>query len=90
MKKDDGSTVLHAASFFGRVKVVEALLAKGADRTVKTNEGATALDSVAGSFDEMRPVYEFINGLLAPTGLKLDYDSLQKKRPKIAEMLRAE
>ena len=90
VKQDDGSTALHVASFFGRVEVVKALLAKGADKTVRTNEGNTALEGVAGSFEEIRPVYEFLEGLLAPAGLKIDYDLLQKNRLKIAAMLRAE
>ena len=55
---------------------------------MKTNEGATALASVDGAFEEVRPVYEILEGLLAPAGFKLDYDLLQENRPKIAEMLR--
>ena len=89
VKKDDGATALHVASFFGRVELVKALLEKGADKTVKTNDGATALDGVSSSFEEVRPVYEFLEGLLAPVGFKLDYGLLQENRPKIAEMLRA-
>ena len=89
VKKNDGATALHVASFFGRVELVQTLLEKGADKTVKTNEGATALASVDGAFEEVRPVYEFLEGLLAPAGFKLDYDLLQENRPKIAEMLRA-
>ena len=88
VKKNDGATALHVASFFGRVELVQTLLEKGADKTVKTNDGATALASVDGAFEEVRPVYEFLEGLLAPAGFKLDYDLLQENRPKIAEMLR--
>ena len=89
MKKDDGATALHVAAFFGRLELVKALLEKGADKTVKTNDGATALDGVSSSFEEVRPVYDFLEGLLAPVGFKLDYGLLQENRPKIAEMLRA-
>ncbi len=68
---------------------MKTLLAKGANKTVKTNDGATALASVDGAFEEVMPVYEFLEGLLAPAGFKLDYDLLQENRPKIAEILRA-
>ena len=39
---NNGSTPLIQASFFGRVEVVRALLAAGADKRRMTNNGATA------------------------------------------------
>ena len=40
----DGDTALHDACRFGHVKVVEHLLAGGADSALKNNKGQTALD----------------------------------------------
>ena len=39
-----GSTTLHAASENGHVEVITALLAAGADKTIKNNKGKTPHD----------------------------------------------
>ena len=39
-----GSTTLHAASENGHVEVITALLAAGADKTIKSNTGKTPHD----------------------------------------------
>ena len=90
VKNNEGSTALHTAAFLCREKIVKALLAKGADQKARNNAGSTALDSVDGPFDDVKPIYDFILGVLGPYGLKLDYEFIKETRPKIAEILRAE
>ena len=50
--------------------------------------GSTALESVAAPFDQVKGVYELLQALLGPAGLKLDLDQIKATRPVIAEMLR--
>jgi ankyrin repeat protein len=90
VKNNEGSTALHTAAFLCREKIVKALLAKGADQKARNNAGSTALDSVDGPFDDVKPIYDFILGVLGPYGLKLDYEFIKETRPKIAKILRAE
>jgi hypothetical protein len=90
VKNNEGSTALHTAAFLCREKIVKVLLAKGADRNARNNAGSTALDSVGGPFDDVKPIYDFIQGVLGPYGLKLDYEFIKETRPKIAEILRTE
>ena len=86
----DGGTPLHVAAFLCHSEIVEALLNHGADKNARNNDGHTALESVAGPFDEVKWVYAFLeHALLIPAaGLTLDYERIQADRPKIAEMLR--
>jgi hypothetical protein len=88
LKNNEGSTALHIAAFLCRKEIVKALLAKGADRNARNNAGSTALDSVAGPFDDVKPIYDFLQAVLGPLGLKLDYERIKTTRPKIAEILR--
>ena len=90
VKNNEGSTALHAAAFLCREKIVKALLAKGADRNARNNAGSTALDSVAGPFDDVKPIYDLILAVLGPYGLELDYEFIEETRPRIAEILLAE
>ena len=41
---DRGRTPLHHASWWGRVEVITALLAAGADKTIKNEDGKTPHD----------------------------------------------
>ena len=82
-----GTTALHTAYLLCHTEFVEALLAKGADKTIKENSGQTALDMVSGSFDTMKPTYDYVGSLLKPLGVQLDYERIKAARPKIAEML---
>lgn len=84
----DGGTPLHVAAFLCHSEIVEALLNHGADKNARNNHGNTALESVAGPFDEVTWVYVLLEAALGPAGLKLDYERIQADRPKIAEMLR--
>lgn len=90
VKNNEGSTALHTAAFLCREEIVTALLAKGADRNAPNNANSTALDSVAGPFDDVKPIYDLLQAALGPLGLRLDYERIRTTRPKIAEMLRAE
>ena len=85
---NDGATPLHVAAFFCRTDIVKALLENGADKNVRNNAGGTALDSVAGSFDDVKWIYDLIVEALSSFGLKLDYERIKATRPKIAEMPR--
>jgi hypothetical protein len=87
LKNNDGATALHVAAFFCRVELVQKLLDAGADKTLRNNFGATPRESVMGSFEEVRPVYEFMQTQLGPIGLDLKMDELEKTRPVIAMML---
>lgn len=87
-KSADGSTPLHTAAFFGRTEIVKALLENKADVTMRNNFNSTVLESVSGSFDDVKPIYDQLSKDLGPFGLKLDYDQLKANRPVIAEMIR--
>ncbi len=84
---NEGSTPLHIAAFFCRTEIVQALLDNGANKNVLNGSGATALDGVAGPFDEVKGIYDHLSKALKPLGLRLDYGRIKRTRPKIAEML---
>jgi hypothetical protein len=90
LTNNDGSTALITAAFFGRTEIVEILLAHGADPTLRNLGGSTALESVSAAFAEVRGVYDYFGKTLAPLGLKLDYNEIEKNRKVIAERLRNE
>ncbi len=87
-RNNDGATPLLVAAFFCRTEIVQHLLAHGADKQAKDNAGKTALDSVSVPFDQVKGLYDFLQAVLAPAGLKLDYEQLKAPRPKIANLLR--
>ncbi len=89
-KKADGGTALHSAAFFCHEKIVRALLANGADKTIPNGAGATAYDGVAGSFDDVKPIYDLVLQIMGPLGLQLDYERIKAERPNIAELLSAQ
>ena len=84
---NDGTTPLHSAAFFCRVEIVEMLIDENADKTVKNKFGATPRETVMGPFSEIRPIYEMMQQQLAPLGMQLDMDRLEKTRPVIEMML---
>jgi len=88
VKNKDGSTALHTSAFFCRPEIVKMLLDKGADKTIKNNFGSTPYESVAGSYTQVKSVYEMMQQMLGPMGLKLDYGYIEKTRPVIAAMLK--
>ena len=87
-RNNDGATPLLVAAFFCRTEIVQHLLAHGADKQAKDKAGTTALDSVSVPFDQVKGLYDFLQAVLAPAGLKLDYEQLKATRPKIANLLR--
>ena len=89
-KKADGATPLHTAAFFCHEKIVRSLLANGADKTLRNHVGATAYDGVAGPFEDVKPIYDLVLGIMGPLGLQLDYERIKAERPNIAEMLSAQ
>lgn len=86
-KNNDGATALHVAAFFCRVEVVQKLLDAGADKTVRNNYGSTPGESVAGPFEEVKPIYELMQNQLGPFGLQLNMAQLEETRPVISMML---
>jgi len=88
LTNNDGATALHTAAFLCREEIVEALLEGGANKYLRDNFGNTAAESVAGPFDDVKPVYDQLAQGLAPLGLQLDYEQLKTTRPQIAELLR--
>lgn len=87
-KNNDGSTPLHSAAFFCRTETVQDLLNAGADKALKNNFNVTALESMQAPFSEVKGIYEMMGAQLAPMGLKLDLEQIEKTRPQIAEMLK--
>lgn len=87
-QNNEGSTALHTAAFFCRPEIVKMLIAKNANRTLKNKYNSTAYENVAGSFSDVKPVYDMMVSALGPMGLKLDYAYLEKTRPEIAAMLK--
>lgn len=87
-QNNDGSTALHVAAFFCRPEIVKMLLEKKADKTIKNKYGATPYENVAGSYSDVKSVYEMMEKMLAPMGLKLDYAYIEKTRPEVAQMLK--
>lgn len=87
-RNNEGSTALHSAAFFCRPEIVKMLLDKKADKTVKNKYGSTAYESVAGPYSDVKSVYEMMQQMLGPMGLKLDYAYIEKTRPEVAAMLK--
>ena len=85
---NDGSTALHTSAFFCRPEIVKMLLDKKANKTIKNKYGSTPYESVAGDFGQVKSVYEMMQQMLGPMGLKLDYVYIEKTRPVIAAMLK--
>lgn len=87
LKNNDGATPLHVAAFFGRIEIVKMLIDAKADKNAKNNFGATPRETVMGPYAEMKPIYEMLQQQLAPIGLQLDLNEVEKARPVIAMML---
>lgn len=88
LQNNDGSTALHVASFFCRTDIVALLLKKGADKHVRNKYDKTAYESVSVAFADVKGVYDIMQKMFGPMGLKLDYAYLEKTRPQIAAMLK--
>lgn len=85
---NDGSTALITAAMFCNTEIVKILLQKGANKHIKNKYGSTAYATVSGTYASMKPVYEMMDKMLGPIGLKLDYAHLEKTRPIIANLLK--
>ena len=87
IKNNDGATALHTAAFFCRIEIVQMLIDAKADKTIRNNFGATPAESVSGSFNDIKPIYEMLQQQLAPIGLNIDLGEIEKTRPIIVRML---
>lgn len=88
IQNNEGSTALHTAAFLCRTEIVEMLLAHGANKDLLNIYGSTPLASVAGPFEDVKPIYDEFSKNLGPLGFKLDYEQVEAARPVIADMLR--
>ena len=86
-QNNEGSTALISAALLCRTEIVQALLDHEADKTLSNRAGRTAMDAAARPFEDVKPIYDGLGAALAPMGLVLDYERIQKTRPIIAEML---
>ena len=88
---NDGTTPLMAAAFMCHPEVVKVLLSNGADKNARNNQGSTAVETAEAPWAAIKPIYEFINGILmVPAGKSFDYDRIQKTRPVIANILKGQ
>jgi len=86
-RNKEGSTALITAAFMCHPEVVTLLLESGADKNIRNNYGSTALESVAGDYKDVEPVYKLMSKQLAPMGLVIDFDRIEKTRPEVAVLL---
>jgi len=77
-------------AFMAHADIVEPLLSAGADKSIRNAGGLTALGVVTPPFEDLRNIYDLVGAALAPYGLKMDYERIEARRPRIAEMLRWE
>ena len=54
---------------------------------IKNNYGATPYESMLGSWEEMKPVYETQQAMLGSFGLQLDLERIERARPEIVKIL---
>ena len=87
ISNNDGTTPLHSAAFFCRVEIVQLLIDVNADKTLRNKFGATPRETVMGPFSEIKPIYEMMQQQLAPLGMQLEMEQLEKTRPVIGMML---
>ncbi|MCS5661569.1 MAG: acyltransferase family protein, partial [Dehalococcoidia bacterium] len=85
-RNEKGETLLHIAAFLAHPEVVQFLLDKGVDPTIKSKKGQTALNYVEIPWNkEIEGTYKFVGGLLR---LELDLERIERDRPKCAVILR--
>jgi len=87
LQNNEGSSALHTAAFLCRTEIVRMLLENGANKELKNIYGSTPLVSVAGPFEEVKPIYDEFTKNLGSLGFRLDYEQLEATRPVIADML---
>ena len=88
IQNNDGSTALHVAAFFCHPEIVKMLLKKGVDKAVKNKYGSTAYETMVSPYKEVKNIYQGIEQMLSPLGLKLDYAHIEKTRPIVAALLK--
>jgi uncharacterized protein len=86
-QNNEGSTALHVAAFFCKTEMVQLLLDKKADKTIRNKYKSTAYESVAGPFTTVKNLYEQMQKMLLPFGVRVDLAYMEKTRPVIAKML---
>jgi ankyrin repeat protein len=82
VRNADGSTALSSAAFFGRVELLQLLLAEGADPAARSQTGDTPLNATVAPWN----VTKFVADLF---GVTLDREGVEAGRKRCAEILRA-
>ena len=50
----------------------------------------SAYDGVVAPFEAVKPIYDFLQQVMGPLGLQVDYERIKAERPNIAELLSAQ
>ncbi len=87
-QNNEGSTALHVAAFFCKPELVKLLLAKGIDKSIRNNYKNTAYETVVGPFAQVKPIYDQMQQMLGPIGVKIDMAYVEKTRPVVAALLK--
>ena len=85
LQNKDGETALHLAVLFAYPAAVKSLLAHGADMQMKNNKGQAATFSVTVPWEQLKPLYGILGGLLQ---MRFDTDRIEKGLPVVAKILK--
>lgn len=81
----DGSTPLHTAAFFCRREILEYVLEKNPDQSIRNQYGQTPQDIVTAPWDDsLEGIYKFLDQILP---FKLEIEVIKESRSSIAQML---
>ena len=85
LQNKDGETALHLAVLFASPAAVKSLLAHGADMQMKNNKGQAATFSVTVPWEQLKPLYGILGGLLQ---MRFDTDRIEIGLPVVAKILK--
>jgi hypothetical protein len=81
IKNNNESTALHTAAFFCNTDIVEALLGKGEDKTLRNKSLKAALEIVELPFEDVKAVYYAVGKRLKQLEITLDYEHIKMISP---------
>ena len=77
------------AGFLGKSELVKILIEEGASLDVTDNNGMTALDAAAMSWEDAKGIVDFLNlAIFVPLGSPLDPDEVRAGREDCVDILR--